>query len=92
MMPSPNAYLAYLPAKKSGISVPQNMDDYDAASFPHWHALVTRFDRASSMGMRKGYGDRVKEAELIARLPGDKLITGEIDCDALLPLSLMRSL
>jgi hypothetical protein len=67
------------------------MDDYDPASFPHWHALVSRFDRASTLGISKGFADRIKEAQLIARLPGDKLITGEIDCDALLPLGLIRN-
>jgi hypothetical protein len=91
MMPSPIAYLAYLPAKKSGISVPQDMHAYDPASFPHWHTLVERFDRASTLGIRKGFADRIEEAQLIARLPGDKLVTGEIDCDALLPLGLIRN-
>jgi len=91
MMPSSTAYLAYLPAKKSGIPVPQDMGDYDPQSFPHWHVLVSRFDRASTLGINKGFADRIEEAQLIARLPGEKLIAGEIDCDALLPLSLIRS-
>ncbi len=77
-------HIMYLPAKQSGMLVPDDLDHYDKNTFPHWNLLVECGQCCMQMKDHQAVADLTKKACIVASIPEETILNGEITCYDLL--------
>lgn len=59
-------------AQKAGITMPDDLENYEPTEYPHWHMLcLTQLQRA----MR--HGEHWENAQALVQIPADKLLAAQ---------------
>jgi hypothetical protein len=77
-------YFVYLPARHAGISIPDDLAEFDSTRYPHWSLLVECLQHCLGSGSLPPLAERVKRARALADIPAWQLLSGEITCARLL--------
>lgn len=75
-------YYMYIPAKQSGIALPDDIANYDKKRYPHWHFLLECAQHCISNGDKKPLSVRVERARQISNLAAKDILSGRVNCQS----------